>query len=102
MTTQQSYHYNKDEQASEVSDRKLARHIVSLYWEEPEAQPSVMEIETLTSYISLCFCLFLFVCFIIYFCFFLFCLLLVFLISTTFHMPENMFTPLYPPKQQRI
>lgn len=40
------------DKAYEATDRKLARHLVSLYWEEPEKQPEVMDIQTLTSYIS--------------------------------------------------
>ena len=40
------------DKASEASDRKLARHLVSLYWKEPEEQTGVMDIQTLTSYVS--------------------------------------------------
>jgi len=37
---------------SEATDRKLARHLVSLYWEDPGEPPDVMSMQTLTSYIS--------------------------------------------------
>jgi len=37
---------------NESTDRKLARHIVSLYWEKTEPVPGLLSIETLTSYIS--------------------------------------------------
>jgi DNA replication licensing factor MCM4 len=37
---------------NEATDRYLARHLVSLYWKEPPAQPDVLPVETMTRYIS--------------------------------------------------
>jgi len=39
------------DKANEATDRKLARHIVSLYWEDPEPISGLLTTDTLTSYI---------------------------------------------------
>jgi DNA replication licensing factor MCM4 len=40
------------DKANEITDKKLARHLVSLYYREPQSAANVLPLETLTSYIS--------------------------------------------------